>query len=149
GTHRIFSFLGQFYNILIASFEFLALLVLVGVTVFLCRRLILHLKRFSGIEMTSWPRRDALYILFIEIILMLAFLTMNAADYKLQQQNVYHHAGSFPISSYITALLPDTASQLILIERFCWWLHILGILFFLNYLPTSKHFHIILAFPNT
>ncbi|ADY52834.1 protein of unknown function DUF224 cysteine-rich region domain protein [Pseudopedobacter saltans DSM 12145] len=149
GTHRIFSFLGSFYNVLIASFEILALLVLIGVVVFLCRRLILHLKRFSGVEMTTWPRKDAIYILCIEVALMLAFLTMNAADHKLQEQGIYHHAGSFPISGYISYFLPDSANQLMLIERFCWWFHIIGILFFLNYLPKSKHFHIILAFPNT
>ncbi len=149
GTHRIFSSMGNFYNVLIASFEILALLVLVGVIVFLCRRLVLHLKRFSGIEMKSWPRKDALYILGIEVVLMLAFLTMNAADYKLQQLGVYHQAGSFPISVYLSNILPDSGEQLIFIERFCWWFHILGILFFLNYLPSSKHFHIILAFPNT
>lgn len=149
GTHRIFSFLGSGYDFLIGSFEILALLVLIGVIVFLARRAVLQLKRFSGVEMTKWPKQDAINILIIEVLLMTAFLTMNAADQKLQQLGVYHQAGSFPISSYLISLLPEQATQLILIERFCWWFHIVGILFFLNYLPYSKHFHIILAFPNT
>ncbi|MFD1628647.1 4Fe-4S dicluster domain-containing protein [Pseudopedobacter beijingensis] len=149
GTHRIFSFLGSGYDFLIGSFEILALLVLIGVIVFLARRAVLQLKRFSGVEMTKWPKQDAINILVIEVLLMTAFLTMNAADQKLQQLGVYHQAGSFPISSYLISLLPEQATQLILIERFCWWFHIVGILFFLNYLPYSKHFHIILAFPNT
>ncbi|QEK51861.1 (Fe-S)-binding protein [Pedobacter aquae] len=151
GTHRVFSFLGSFYNFLIASFEILALLVLLGVFVFLARRLVLQLKRFKGIEMTAWPKSDAIYILVIEVLLMSAFLTMNAADYKLQQAGVHHYtlAGSFPVSQFILPLLPTDINSLILIERFCWWFHILGILAFLNYLPFSKHFHIILAFPNT
>lgn len=151
GTHRIFSFLGGFYNFLIGSFEILALLVLVGVIVFLARRLILQLKRFSGVEMTAWPKADALYILIIEVLLMTAFLTMNAADYKLQLTGFGHyiHAGIFPVSHFLTGLLPNQPENLEMIERACWWFHIIGILAFLNYLPYSKHFHIILAFPNT
>jgi len=151
GTHRIFSFLGGFYNFLIAAFEILALLVLVGVVVFLARRLILGLKRFSGVEMKAWPKADAIYILIIEVLLMSAFLTMNAADYKLQLAGYGHYilAGSFPISHFLTGLLPNSPESLEVIERACWWFHIVGILAFLNYLPISKHFHIILAFPNT
>lgn len=151
GTHRIFSVLGGFYNFLIASFEILAFLVLIGVIVFLARRVVLGLKRFSGVEMTAWPKSDAIYILVIEVLLMSAFLTMNAADYKLQLAGYSHYlmAGSFPVSQYLLNLLPNSPENLVFIERACWWFHILGILAFLNYLPFSKHFHIILAFPNT
>lgn len=151
GTHRIFSFLGSFYNFLIGSFEVLALLVLVGVIVFIARRSIMGLKRFTGVEMTTWPKSDAMYILGIEVLLMSAFLTMNAADYKLQMLSSSHYtiAGSFPISQYLVLLLPNTEASLIFLERSCWWFHIIGILAFLNYLPFSKHLHIILAFPNT
>ena len=152
GTHRIFSgFLGGVYGLLIGSFEILALLVLTACVVFLCRRNIAHLKRFSGVEMTSWPKSDANYILITEILLMTAFLTMNAADHKLQLLNFGHYvqAGSFPVSNFLNPLLPDSAASLEMIERGCWWFHIIGILAFLNYLPYSKHFHILLAFPNT
>ena len=152
GSHRIFSKpLGGLYNLLIGGFEGLAVLVLTACVVFLCRRNIMRLKRFSGTEMTEWPKSDANYILIIEILLMTAFLTMNAADYKLQVLNFGHYikAGSFPVSSLIAPLLPDGASGLEIIERACWWFHIIGILAFLNYLPYSKHFHILLAFPNT
>lgn len=152
GTHRIFAApLGGLYNVLIASFEVLAALVLIGVTAFLIRRNLLKLRRFSGVEMTTWPRSDANIILIAEVLLMGAFLTMNAADYKLQALGAAHytHAGSFPISSLLLPLLPDSESTLIALERSCWWFHIIGIFAFLNYLPYSKHFHIILAFPNT
>jgi len=152
GTHRIFaSPLGGLYNVLIGSFEILAALVLIGVIAFYARRNFLKVRRFSGVEMTDWPRSDANYILIIETLLMIAFLTMNAADYRLQQLGAQHYitAGSFPVSSLIAPLLPSSESTLILIERSAWWFHIIGILAFLNYLPYSKHFHIILAFPNT
>src|SRR6201986_2187038 len=152
GTHRIFSKpLGGLYGLLIGGFEVLAVLVLVACVTFLARRNIAHLKRFSGVEMTSWPKSDANYILIIEILLMTAFLTMNAADHKLQLLNFGHYikAGSFPISAFIGPLLPDSANALEMIERGCWWFHIIGILAFLNYLPYSKHFHILMAFPNT
>jgi len=152
GSHRIFSApLGGLYNLLIGGFEFLAVLVLVACFTFLIRRNIGHLKRFNGVEMTSWPKSDANYILIIEILLMTAFLAMNAADHKLQLLNFGHYikAGSFPVSNLIGPLLPDSANGLEMIERGCWWFHIIGILAFLNYLPYSKHFHILLAFPNT
>jgi len=152
GSHRVFSKpLGSFYGLLIGGFEILALLVLTACVVFLARRNIIRLKRFSGVEMTAWPKSDANYILIIEICLMTAFLTMNAADYKLQALHYGHYlaAGNFPVGSLLAPLLPGTAEALVILERVCWWFHIVGILAFLNYLPNSKHFHILLAFPNT
>ena len=151
GTHRVFADLGGFYNFLIGSFELLALGVWLGCAIFLIRRNIIKLKRFSGVEMKAWPKSDANYILITEILLMTAFLLMNAADAKLQALGTEHYtsAGAFPISVWLQNLLPDSASNLIMIERVCWWFHIIGIFAFLNYLPYSKHFHILFAFPNT
>lgn len=152
GTHRVLAdVLGGFYDFLIFSFEILAFLVLLGCVVFAIRRNIVKVKRLNQSELNNWPKTDANLILTAEILLMAAFLTMNAADFKLQLLNVegYHAVGSFPISSYLVGILPDSASNLIAIERFSWWFHIIGVLAFLNYLPISKHLHILLAFPNT
>lgn len=152
GTHRVFAGpLGGPYAVLIGSFEVLALGVLLACVVFLIRRNILKLKRFSGVEMKAWPKGDANYILIAEILLMVAFLTMNGADYVLQLRGSpeYVRAGGFPVSSLMIPFMPASESALIFTERFCWWFHITGILVFLNYIPYSKHFHIFLAFPNT
>lgn len=152
GTHRVFAFMGPFYDFLIASFEWLALGVLTACFVFLARRNLLKLKRFRMREMTAWPRTDANLILITEIFLMSAFLTMNATDSILQARGVSHYiaAGSFPVSNLLHPLFDAMSnSSLVLLERFCWWFHIIGILAFLNYIPYSKHFHIVLAFPNT
>lgn len=151
GTHRIFHELGGLYNFLIGSFEILAFTVWVSCAIFLIRRNILKLKRFSGPEMTAWPKSDANYILITEILLMSAFLLMNAADLKLQTLGSSHYlmAGAFPVSQYLQGILPSSEGALIALERGCWWFHIIGILAFLNYLPYSKHFHILFAFPNT
>ncbi len=152
GTHRIFAFMGGFYDFLIASFEILALLVIVAVIVFWIRRNILRLKRFIKPEMEGWPKKDGNLILYIELVLMFLFLTMNATDFQLQQMGAEHYsrAGAFPISQFLLPLFDGMSENtLILIERSAWWLHILGILFFLNYLYYSKHLHILLAFPNT
>jgi heterodisulfide reductase subunit C len=151
GTHRVFAGLGGVYDFLIGSFEFLAIGVWLACVIFLIRRNLLKLKRFSGVEMTSWPKSDANYILITEVLLMSAFLIMNAADGKLQALGEEHYiaAGAFPVSVYLQGLLPSSAASLIMIERFCWWFHIIGIFAFLNYLPYSKHFHILFAFPNT
>ncbi|RYG07068.1 MAG: (Fe-S)-binding protein [Chitinophagaceae bacterium] len=151
GSHRVFAGLGGFYNFLIGSFELLAAGVWLACVIFLIRRNIVKIKRFSGVEMKSWPKSDANYILITEILLMTAFLTMNAADVKLQALSASHYvtAGAFPVSGLLIGLLPNSVDSLIFIERFCWWFHIVGIFGFLNYLPYSKHFHIMLAFPNT
>jgi len=151
GTHRVFSGLGGFYNFLIGSFEILAFTVLASCVIFLIRRNVLKLKRFRGVEMTEWPKWDANYILITEILLMSAFLIMNAADAKLQTMGAGHYTvgGAFPISQFLQGMLPESEASLIAIERGCWWFHIIGIFAFLNYLPYSKHFHILLAFPNT
>lgn len=151
GTHRVFGGLGSLYNFLIGSFEILALGVWVGCAIFLIRRNVLKLKRLNSPELKGWPKSDANYILITEILLMTAFLLMNAADAKLQALGAHHYitAGAFPVSQFLQNLLPGSESSLIAIERGCWWFHIIGILAFLNYLPYSKHFHILFAFPNT
>jgi heterodisulfide reductase subunit C len=152
GTHRFLAFLGGFYDFLIGSFEILALGVLLACVVFLARRNILSLPRFHKPEMKGWPAKDANLILVVEIVLMTAFLTMNAADLLLQQMGSEHYtvAGSYPVSSLWAFLFAGMSEgALIALERAMWWLHIVGILAFLNYLVISKHLHIILAFPNT
>ncbi len=152
GTHRIFSGLGTVYNVLIASFEILAFLVVVAVVLFWIRRNVIRLKRFIKPEMEGWPKKDGNLILYIELVLMFLFLTMNAADFQLQQIGADHYAqaGSFPISQFIAVLFQGLPEATIIgIERTAWWMHIVGILFFLNYLYYSKHLHILLAFPNT
>src|SRR5579871_3597743 len=154
GTHRLFSSpLGSFYSVLINGFEFLAVGVLFVCVVFLCRRNIIKLKRFISHDLDGWPRSDANYILISEIILMTLFLTMNASDTLLQSRGYGHFAdhqtGNFLFSQLLHPLLNSLSDhQLVILERSCWWLHILGIFAFLNYLPYSKHLHILLAFPN-
>jgi heterodisulfide reductase subunit C len=154
GTHRLFAGpLGSLYRFLINSFEILAVLVIIGCAIFLVRRNILKLKRFINKDLDGWPRSDANYILITEIILMTLFLTMNASDTLLQQRGVGHYAesstGNFIISQYLHPVLNSFGdSGLEISERSCWWLHIIGVFAFLNYLPYSKHLHILLAFPN-
>ena len=153
GTHRVFApYLGSLYGVLIATFEVFAFLVIVAVVLFWTRRNWVRIQRFWKPEMKGWPKKDADYILYIEVVLMVLFLTMNASDYWLQQQEYtyYVQAGSFPISGQIAPLFDGmSVTTVVAIERTAWWLHILGILFFLNYLYYSKHLHILLAFPNT
>jgi len=152
GTHRLFAKpLGGFYTFLINAFEMLAVLVTLGCIIFLIRRNIIKLKRFISKDLDGWPRSDANYILITEIALMTLFLLLNSSDRALQLQGNehYHDTGSFLFSGLISSSLTSiSSSNLIFIERTAWWLHIAGIFAFLNYLPYSKHLHIILAFPN-
>lgn len=164
GTHRaLYPILGpSMYQAFIGSFEVLALLVLLACVVFLIRRNVLNLKRFSGTEMTKWPKSDANIILIVECLLMLAFLTMNAADSILMnapadllaQAGLTHYIGFdfdawFWVSGWLTGLMPNEVTSLHLIERACWWFHIIGVMGFSIYVLYSKHFHIFIAFPNT
>jgi len=152
GTHRMFAVpLGGFYIFVIDFFEVLALLVLVSCVIFLIRRNGLKLYRFIKHDLDGWPRTDANLILITEIILMGLFLTMNSADRALQLQGYGHYSdhGNFWISGLIAPSMAHLSSTtLVVIERTAWWLHIIGIFAFLNYLPYSKHLHILLAFPN-
>ncbi|MEL0244707.1 MAG: (Fe-S)-binding protein [Flavobacteriaceae bacterium] len=153
GTHRFLApYMGSFYNFLIAFFELLAFAVIISVVVFWIRRNFLKIKRFLSNDLKGWPKNDANYILYIEVVLMFLFLNMNATDQFLQNANYSYYGdyGSFPISSFLLPLYDNfEVASVVIIERASWWLHILGILFFLNYLYYSKHLHILLAFPNT
>jgi heterodisulfide reductase subunit C len=154
GTHRIFAPLGTIYDILIASFEILAFLVLVAVFAFWTRRNVIKLKRFTSNDLSGSPKKDANYILYFEVVLMSLFLLMNASDLHLQNiPGGFSHfikAGIFPISSFIEPLFNGYSNELVmLLNELFWWLHIVGILVFMNYLYFSKHLHILLAFPNT
>ena len=154
GTHRIFAKpLGSVYPWLINAFEFLAVGVLTVCVNFLIRRNILHVKRLWTKELNGWPKTDANYILITEILLMSFFLTMNAADTSLQlrgfEEYAAHTTGNFAFSQWLQPLFNNMSDHsLMLLERTCWWLHIIGIFVFLNYLPYSKHLHILFAFPN-
>ncbi len=148
GTHRVLSFMGPFYTFLITAFEYLAVAVWVSCAIFLIRRNIGKVKRFWSKEITTWPRTDANIILFTEILLMSAFLLLDASDTLIQRSANAGYSG-FPISNMLTGMLSGSSlPTLEFIEHFCWWFHIIGILAFLNYIPYSKHFHILLAFPN-
>uniref|UniRef100_UPI004049026F 4Fe-4S dicluster domain-containing protein n=2 Tax=Gelidibacter sp. TaxID=2018083 RepID=UPI004049026F len=145
GTHRIFSSIGSLYGFLIGTFEVLAALVFIAVIIFWARRNIIKLQRFMKSEMKGWPKSDGNIILYFEMVLMTLFLVMNATDMPFQAMN-----NGNVVSQFITPLFSGLSeSTLHIIERSAWWLHILGILVFLNYLYFSKHLHILLAFPNT
>ena len=145
GTHRVLSFIGGIYNLLIGSFEILAFLVLVSVIIFWIRRMVVRIPRFWNKEMKGFPKNDALNILYFEMLLMSLFLIMNATDVHFQELN----SGNI-ISQFVVPIFDSfSVESLHLIERTAWWIHITGILVFLNYLYYSKHLHILLAFPNT
>ena len=151
GSHRVLTFVGRLYPVLISVFELFALLVIVACLVFLIRRNLIRLKRFWNKEMTLWPRSDANIILVTEILLMSSILIMNASDGILQTRGHEHYAavGSFLVSDMLHPFFMGLSDgSLIILERLTWWFHIVGVLIFLNYIPYSKHFHVFLSFPN-
>lgn len=156
GTHRLFApLLGGFYPVLINFFEFLAVGVLAVCVVFLIRRNVIKTERLQPSrhrELNGWPVLDANVILVVEIVLMLAILSMNAADSLLQERGNAHYlaTGSFAFSQFLKPLYAGLSDGgLVALERGAWWAHILGIFAFATYVTYSKHLHIFLAFPNT
>ncbi|CAM1339962.1 4Fe-4S dicluster domain-containing protein [Tenacibaculum aestuarii] len=147
GTHRVFQpILGPaLYGFLIGSFEVLAFMVLVAVIIFWFRRNIEKVKRFWNKEMEGWPKNDGNIILYFEMVLMTLFLVMNATDVAYQEAGAGNVVSQF-VAPWFNGFSPEALHT---IEKSAWWLHIVGILIFLNYLYYSKHLHILLAFPNT
>jgi heterodisulfide reductase subunit C len=153
GQHRTFApILGGFYTFGISVIELLSAAALLATIAFLLRRNVLKVKRFTQPEMKGWAFTDANLILFFEIILVSAILTMNATDFRLQELGAAHYpdTGRLFVSQYTSGLFSGMSeSSLIILERTAWWAHISGIFFFLLYIPHSKHLHIFLAFPNS
>ncbi len=156
GTHRVFrESLGGFYTFMVSFIEILSVLAFIATLAFLARRNLLKIPRFVKSELNGWPKLDANLILFAEIILICFIFMMNGADEVLYTQGQSHFEGTgsfgFAISSLIGQNLFGGLSieSLHLVERIGWWGHILMVFGFLNYLPYSKHFHVVLAFPNT
>lgn len=150
GTHRFFAhYLGSLYDLAIGFFEILALGVLVACVVFLARRFVTKVPRLQMSELKGWPMKDATIILVVEIVLMAALLKMNAAEQVLVNRGLMEGHGSFPVSQYLVGFFDGFGDDTVhFIERLCWWFHFVGIMIFLNYVPYSKHWHIIMSFPN-
>ena len=148
GEHRLFkNALGGFYTFIISFIEVLSLLTFVVTIAFLARRNLLKLPRFTMSELKGWPMKDANLILIFEIILLSCIFTMNGADEVLQAKSY-----GFAVSQYLGPILfggIKSIETLHLLEQIGWWGHIFMVFVFLNYLPYSKHLHILLAFPNT
>ena len=150
GTHRFFAhYLGSIYDVAIGFFEILAFGVVVACVVFLARRFVTKVPRLQMNELKGWPMKDATIILVVEIVLMGALLMMNAAEQVLVNKELMEGHGSFPVSQYLVGFFSGFSDGSVhMIERLCWWFHFVGIVVFLNYVPYSKHWHIIISFPN-
>ncbi len=150
GTHRFFAhYLGSIYDVAIGFFEVLAFGVVVACVVFLARRFVIKVPRLQMNELKGWPMKDATIILVVEIVLMGALLMMNAAEQVLVNKELMEGHGSFPVSQYLVGFFSGFSDGSVhMIERLCWWFHFVGIVVFLNYVPYSKHWHIIMSFPN-
>lgn len=154
GVHRIFApILGGFYTFLISTIEVLSVLAFVATLAFLARRNLLKVPRLVKSELNGWPKLDANLILLSEIVLLIGIFSMNGADTVLQGIDPAHYpsTGTLAVSGWLGPALFGSlsADALVGVERFGWWLHLCMVLAFLNYLPISKHLHIILAFPQT
>jgi len=144
-NEKSIAFLGFFYTIIFASGDIFAAIVMVMIILFIGRRALLKIKRFSGIEMTHHNHIDAYIALTMILLLMVSLLGMNT--FYLSSTHVSEIKGIYPISSFISSNLGKGEEDAFLYQMF-WWMHILLIFIFANLLPYSKHFHVFLSVPN-
>jgi heterodisulfide reductase subunit C/nitrate reductase gamma subunit len=148
-SERILGSLGLFYNIIVGSGDLMALFIAFAMLVFLYRRIVLKIKRFDGIEMKNKSHIDANIALSIILLLMLSLLGMNT--FYVAEKNFLNEAivGWYPVSQFFAGFVSNLSfSSLHIGHEFNWWIHILLIFFFANYLPYSKHFHVYTSVPN-
>ncbi len=147
---RALSSLGIVYDFITASGDIFAALIILSVFVFLIRRYITKPKRFTAAEMKPKSRKDATVILSLIFLLMVSLLLMNMAYCHTHLFDEPQYKGSFPVSGLLSFWFFSDLSieTLHKIELTNWWLHIFLVLLFLNILPYSKHFHVIMSVPN-
>jgi heterodisulfide reductase subunit C/nitrate reductase gamma subunit len=146
GTVRILSFLGPVYNLITASGEIFAAFIIICCFIFLGRRYITKPKRFIAPEMKPASRMDATVILALILILMFSLLAMNMGYISVNNAS---YVGAYPVSQLLLTLFPSLLNMnMHMVELVNWWIHITLVLAFLNILPYSKHFHVIMSVPN-
>jgi heterodisulfide reductase subunit C len=147
GYDRIFSSWGWVYDLITASGDVFAVLVLVSILVFLVRRIFLNIKRFHGIEMKKKSHQDANIALSLIMLLMVSLLGMNVFYLTSGMHSGVAAEGTYPFSMHLANWLGGGEEDHLLMEIF-WWMHILLIFLFANILPYSKHFHVFMSIPN-
>ena len=149
GTERVLKFLGPVYDILMASGDIFAFIIAVSILIFLSRRIFIHVKRFEGIEMKKRSHRDANISLSLILLLMISLLTMNLGYLGHQQVTGESPDGLYPVASILLNMIPVLSEHTFkVMYEASWWIHILLIFIFANYLPYSKHFHVFMSIPN-
>jgi heterodisulfide reductase subunit C/nitrate reductase gamma subunit len=150
GSERVFGRFGTFYNLITASGDIFAFLVLISVMVFLFRRMFLNISRFEGAEMKHKSHQDARLALSLILLLMVSLISLNLFYVAHQMKTGSAVAGLYPVSSMLAPWVQGwSANALQRAGEISWWSHILLIFLFANILPYSKHFHVFLSVPNT
>ncbi len=146
GTERLFKFLGPVYTGIVALGDIFGGLIIVAAIVFLGRRYITIPKRFVAPEMKPSSRTDATQVLVLTMLLMVSLVAMNIG-YILEKGD--DAAGFYPFSYAVKGLFAGMGPDAIhILHESGWWIHIGLVLIFLNFLPYSKHFHVMLSLPN-
>ena len=149
-TEKVLSFMGPFYDIIIASGDIFAFIIAIVIIAFLIRRLFMHIGRFYGTEMKKVSKQDANIALTIILVLMLTLLGMNSFYIIHSILSGHEIIGAYPVSKYIANIffIETPGNTAYFWHEFNWWGHILLIFLFANILPYSKHFHVFMSVPN-
>ena len=139
--HFSFRFLGGLYSFITFTQEIFCVLVVVSVALALWRRFITRVKR---LHVDTHGNVDAAVILVWIFLIVSTLLFQNASRISLGE---YSAGLQYPISSAMAAIFSGNASTYGW-SQVLWWTHILLVLGFLNYLPYSKHLHVLTSIPN-
>ena len=146
---RSLSFFDIIYDFIIAGADIAGFIIFIAVIVFIIRRLILKIKRYTGNEVRHKDHKDAISALLMILFLMITLIGMNTAYVAKSQLISFDYYGIYPVSSIVASLLPAYSVEFWhTMELTNWWSHIIVICFFANYLPYSKHFHVFMSIPN-
>ncbi|MGQ0764336.1 MAG: (Fe-S)-binding protein [Gemmatimonadota bacterium] len=134
------------HRVFLLSQELTAGAVLAAVVVLLWRRIVVKPRRLQGDNVHSW---DAILILGLIGGLMVTLMMVAAADRLLVAGSAHPAVWqplSAPLAFAFSWLSPATLGS---VHGVSWWAHAILIFVFLNYLPYSKHLHVLVSLPNT
>jgi len=139
------SFLGPIYTLITLVQDLFGLLVILSIIFLLYRRFVQKVPR---LVVDKHGMMDAAFILSLIMFIVISMYGQNASGYA-NNGMAYHDSELRPVSAFISGVLfPGQTSTTLFLYEFFWWMHILLVFGFLNYLPYSKHLHVLSAIPN-
>jgi Fe-S oxidoreductase len=139
------SFLGPIYSFVTLIQDLIGVMVLIAIIWALMRRFVFRVKR---LQVDKSGSMDAVFILLLIFVVVVSMFGQNMTAFALNNFN--YHASEFrPVSASLSSMFFSESNPYSLYYEIFWWIHILTIFGFTNFLPYSKHLHVLTSIPNT